>query len=145
MAYSNYNPSGQGIYAEFRHLLDTLEDSALIARLQDYRPTGRPGWHLRTLWNTYLASFFLDLPHINALIRRLHDDPTLREVCGFEEDGQLPHTETVKLLRSSFSVALNTWGVSRPLYLVELVDHTRPLFRPAGIFLPKQIEKPGAL
>ena len=106
MAYANYTLQGQsnnGIYADFRQLLETLDDDPIIARLQDYRPTGRPGWHLRTLWNAYLASFFLDLPHINALIRRLHDDPALREVCGFEEDGQLPHRTTFNRFISRLS------------------------------------------
>ena len=83
MAYIHHKIESQGVSAEFRQLLACLDDKAIIERLQAYRPTGRPGWPLRTMWNAYLASFFLDLPHTNALIRRLEDDPALREVCGF--------------------------------------------------------------
>ena len=36
----------------------------------------------------------LDLPHTNALIRRLEDDSTLREVCGFDEPYGLPCRRT---------------------------------------------------
>ncbi|MYC29196.1 MAG: transposase [Chloroflexi bacterium] len=94
MAYLHYNPAVQGVLAEFRQILACLDDSAIIDRLQAYRPTGRPGWPLRTMWNAYLASFFLDLPHTNALIRRLKDDPALRGVCGFREGDPLPHRTT---------------------------------------------------
>ena len=71
-----------------------LDDSALIERLQEYRHTGRPGWSLRPLWSAYLASFYLDLPHTNALIRRLEDDSALREVCDFDEPYGLPCRRT---------------------------------------------------
>ena len=39
-------------------------------------------------------SFHLDLPHTNALIRRLEDDPALRAVCGFVEPDGLPCRRT---------------------------------------------------
>ena len=97
MAYNNYNPTGQankGVYAELGQLLETLDDTAIIARLQAYRPTGRPGYPLRTLWNAYIAAFYLNLPHTNALIRRLQDDPLLREACGFEANAKLPVRRT---------------------------------------------------
>ena len=44
------------------------------------------------LWRAYLASFLLNLPHTNALIRPLQQDHELREVCGFP--GELPHRTT---------------------------------------------------
>ena len=83
-----------GTFAAFQELLAILDDSALIERLQEYRHTGRPGWSLRPLWCAYLASFYLDLPHTNALIRRLEDDSALREVCGFDEPYGLPCRRT---------------------------------------------------
>ena len=36
----------------------------------------------------------MDLPHTNALIRRLEDDPALRAVCGFGEPDGLPCRRT---------------------------------------------------
>ncbi len=44
------------------------------------------------MWRAYLASFFLNLGNTNDLIRRLQDDPSLRELCGF--GSQLPHRRT---------------------------------------------------
>ena len=39
-----------------------------------------------------MASFDLNMPHTNALIRRLQDDPLLRAICGF--NGHVPHRTT---------------------------------------------------
>ena len=64
--------------------LDAVDATALLDRLQTYRPTGRQGYPLNALWRAYLLSFVLDLPSTNALIRRLHDDQKLRLLCpGF--------------------------------------------------------------
>ena len=55
-----------GLLAE---IFASLDDSALLARLQEYRPTGRQGYPLKALWRAYVGSFVLKLPHTNALIR----------------------------------------------------------------------------
>ena len=68
---------------EIQQVLDAVDASALIERLRAYRRTGRPGYPLRSLWRAYLASFILNLPSTNALIRRLQDDLELRLLCGF--------------------------------------------------------------
>ena len=44
------------------------------------------------LWRAYVASFVLNLPHTNALIRWLSEDAELRAICGFGD--QLPHRTT---------------------------------------------------
>ncbi len=44
------------------------------------------------LWQAYVASFILNLPHTNALIRRLEDDLDFRHLCGFND--VLPHRTT---------------------------------------------------
>ena len=77
-----------GLLAE---IFATLDDSALLAKLQEYRPTGRQGYPLKALWRAYVGSFVLNLPHTNALIRRLEDDDGFRLLCGF---GTLPHRTT---------------------------------------------------
>lgn len=73
-------------------VLDSLEDSALIDRLWEYRQVGRQGYPIHTLWRAYVSSFILNLPHTNALIRRLEEDQDLRRICGFDE--YLPHRST---------------------------------------------------
>lgn len=68
---------------ELSALFEAIDDSELLNTLARYRWTGRPGWGLRALWRSYLAGFALNLPTTNALVRRLQDDPVLRDVCGF--------------------------------------------------------------
>ena len=77
-----------------RAVLDTASEAAapLLARLWAYRWNARPGYPLRALWRSYVASFHLNLPHTNALIRRLQEDAELRDLCGF--GNTLPHRST---------------------------------------------------
>ena len=81
----------QGGLAELAAVLASIDDAALLARLQEYRWTGRQGYSLRALWWAYLGAFVLNLPHTNALIRRLEDDADFRRLCGFSD---LPHRTT---------------------------------------------------
>ena len=92
MALSHYSTPAQDSLGELAAAFSSLDDAALLARLQDYRPTGRPGYPLKILWRAYVASFILNLPHTNALIRRLEDEPDFRYLCGFF--GPLPHRTT---------------------------------------------------
>ena len=82
----------QAYIAELSAIYANLDDDALLFRLQQYRHTGRPGYPLKALWYAYVASFVLNLPHTNALIRRLEDSPEFRAICGFEDT--LPHRTT---------------------------------------------------
>ena len=83
---------GQIQRRELEAVLDNLDDGPLCERLKYYRRNGRPGYPVRALWRAYVASFVLNLPHTNALIRLLDDSPALRVVCGFS--GPLPHRTT---------------------------------------------------
>ena len=81
--------------AELSAVFSALDDTALLKRLLEYNPVekaGRPGYPLKALWHSYVASFILNLPHTNALIRRLQDEPDLRHLCGFGD--VLPHRTT---------------------------------------------------
>ena len=92
MALSHHSTPAQDSLGELAAVFSSLDDAALLARLQEYRPTGRPGYPLKALWRAYVASFILNLPHTNALIRRLEDEPGFRYLCGFF--GPLPHRTT---------------------------------------------------
>ena len=81
----------QDYLGELSAVFSSLDDSALLVRLQEYRPTGRQGYPLKALWRAYVGSFVLNLAHTNALIRRLEDDADFRTLCGF---GDLPHRRT---------------------------------------------------
>ena len=86
---SDYQPPG---IAEIGRILDGVESEPLLDRLRAYRRVGRAGYPLAALWRACLASFLLNLPSTNALIRRLEDDVEPRVLCGFGAD--LPHRTT---------------------------------------------------
>ena len=64
----------------------------LVAHLKAHRRRGRHGYPVAAMWRAYLASFVLNLPNTNALIRRLQDDAKLRTACGLRR--RLPHRRT---------------------------------------------------
>jgi transposase len=68
---------------ELERIYDALDDEKLIARLKEYRWTGRPGHSVDAMWRSYLAGFVLNLPSTNALIRRLQEDRPLARLWGF--------------------------------------------------------------
>lgn len=72
------------LVAELSAAFDIINDEPLLAALAAYRWTGRPGWSVRALWRSYVASFVLNHGTTNDLIRRLQDDAELRDLCGFE-------------------------------------------------------------
>ena len=91
---SVHNRSAQMVYGISEPFWTPLRKphSPLLARLWAYRWNARPGYPLRALWRSYVASFHLNLPHTNALIRRLQEDTELRSLCGF--GNTLPHRST---------------------------------------------------
>ena len=76
---------------DLKDILSTIKAGALLERLKDYRHTGRPGYPLLAMWRAYIASFVLNLPSTNVLIRRLESSAELRLLCGFS---RLPHRTT---------------------------------------------------
>ena len=87
---------------ELSAIFSAIDDEPLLSALARYRWTGRPGWSLRALWRAYIAGSTLGLPTTNALVRRLQDDPALREVCGFT-GGALPSRWTFNRFVSRLS------------------------------------------
>ncbi len=100
MAYTHRTPStsrrttysSSDPLADLRATLDVLPDDDIVATLDSYRPTGRPGYDQRVMWRAYACAFLLHVPHTNALIRQLQVNPALRDICGFGE--QLPGRRT---------------------------------------------------
>lgn len=71
-----------------------LNDHRIIKTLRSYHPTGRPGYPPRPMLRAHLTAYLLNLPSTNELIRRLQDEPTLRELCGFNGNEPLPCRRT---------------------------------------------------
>ena len=91
--------------AEIASILEAIDASALVARLEAYRWKGtrwrgRRGFSPSAFWRAYVASFILNLSSTNALLRRLQDDPALRQLCGFTD---LPHRTTFNRFISRLS------------------------------------------
>ena len=73
-------------FSDLRAVLNVLRDDDIVAQLNAYRPTGRPGYDQRVMWRAYVASFLLNFPHTNALIRELQVNQALRDLCGFGDE-----------------------------------------------------------
>lgn len=79
---------------ELNGLFNVLPDSNLLKKLHAHRWTGRPGHDIKPTWHAFIAQYYLDLPSMNALIRRLEEDPYLVETCGFSTNSSLPTRRT---------------------------------------------------
>ena len=72
------------------HSLDASHE--LIAVLNDYRWTGRPGYAPEVMWRATLVRYLLKLRYVRDLIAQLNASRLLRRVCGFRDD--VPHEGT---------------------------------------------------
>lgn len=110
---------------ELKQIYDALPDDRLLKRLKKSRWTGRPGYEIEALWHAFLAQYYLDIPTMNSLIRRLQDDSYLVEVCGFDMDKPLPERRTFNrffehlsqrwiLVESCFNEAVNRLHMRLP-------------------------------
>ena len=71
--------------AEIELAINLLDCEELIVRLGEHQQMGRPSLHSRgPMFYAHLVAYILNVSSTNDLIRRLQDDPGLREVCGFE-------------------------------------------------------------
>ena len=69
-------------YGFLSAVLDGIDDVPLIERLNEYRRTGRRGYHPRAMLRAYLSKLVLKIRYNNQLLERLRGSRKLREVCG---------------------------------------------------------------
>ena len=74
------------------NILDELHHDELIAVLNDYRWTGRPGYAPEVMWRATLVRYLLKLRYTRDLIAQLKASRLLRRVCGLRE--AVPHEGT---------------------------------------------------
>ena len=74
------------------NILDELQHDELIAKLKDYRWTGRPGYAPDVMWRATLVRYLLRLRYTRDLIAQLKASRLLRRVCGLRET--VPHEGT---------------------------------------------------
>ena len=78
--------------SQVAEILDSIDATEIVSRLEEYRAKGGPKTYpVQAFWRAYLLTFLLDLSSINALLRRLDQDPLLTALCGFSK---LPHRTT---------------------------------------------------
>ncbi len=80
----------RGPFEELERLFEALDDDTLLASLQATRWTGRPGFPLRVMWRSLVASFYLGIIHDTDLVRALASNPLLASACGIESPGGVP-------------------------------------------------------
>ena len=69
---------------EVQSILETLDASNLLDRLTKPKNARGPrGFPPASMWRAFVASYILNLPSTNALVRRLEDKLELRLMCGF--------------------------------------------------------------
>jgi len=71
-------------------LFDALPDTQLLNALQRTRWTGRPGYPIKVMWRTLVASFYLGIVHDTDLIRALRSNPLLAAACGIKSPKGVP-------------------------------------------------------
>ena len=74
---------------ELKAVFENLHDEELLEALQKTRWTGRPGYPIRVMWRTIIASYVLDIPTIEGLRRRL-EDPFIAILCSIHSDAEIP-------------------------------------------------------
>ena len=77
-------------FAELEAVFEALPDGELLEALEETRWTGRPGYPIRVMWRTLVASFFLGIVHDTDLIRALQSNPLLAEACGIDWPDGVP-------------------------------------------------------
>ena len=73
-------------YAFLRSILDEIDVSQLVQRLEEYRWTGRQGYSPESMWRAVLLRYLLNLRYTRELIVRLRTSQELRSLCGFGAD-----------------------------------------------------------
>jgi IS5 family transposase len=80
----------RGPFEELERLFEALDDGDLLNALEATRWTGRPGYPLRVMWRTLVASFYLGIIHDTDLVRALDSNPLLALTCGIEGRDGVP-------------------------------------------------------
>lgn len=86
-------PRSGPLTTELIRLFDAISADALIARLQKTVGRGPKGYAAQTLFNVFIASYYLNADSIAATVRALQDNPSLALACGLNQ--QIPSRPTL--------------------------------------------------
>ena len=120
MAYRNVRtlrqqPQLPPIVQEIKAVLVELSehDGELLEALRGPRRRGRPGYDPEILWHCYVAYYFLGLPSVSELIRRLYDNPYIARACGIDSQESIPSQPTFSRFFTKLSERLTRGRVNR--------------------------------
>lgn len=99
------------IVEELEAIFESLPDDELLVKLRGPRRRGRPGYDPEALWRCYVVYYALGLESVSDLIRLLHDNPFIAQVCGINRPEGIPSQPTfsrfgAKLAKRPFSLAV---------------------------------------
>ena len=114
---------GERLTPKLQQLIRTLE----VARVEDPLPdlrrmTGRPQRDRAALARSFVAKAVLNLPTTEALIDRLHQDRSLKRLCGFDLFRKLPDAATFSRAFAEFARLELPQRVHAALILAHLSD-----------------------
>lgn len=89
---------------ELKEIFDSIPYKDLVKRLKAYRWTGRPGYPIEAMLKAFIASYYLPIKSIAGLVRRLQEDPVLKEACGFDISKPIPHRSTFSRFFSRLTI-----------------------------------------
>jgi hypothetical protein len=87
-----------------RQLIAVLELVQIEAMVGPWHGgAGRPAPHERAIARAFVAKAVYNLSHTRQLLDRLHNDPSLRRICGWQSRREIPHES--QFLRAFVSFA----------------------------------------
>ncbi len=103
------------VVQEIKAVLDELSehDDELLEALRGPRRRGRPGYDPVILWHCFVAYYFLGLPSVSELIRRLYDNPYIARTCGIGSPEEIPSQPTFSRFFAKLSERIMRGRVNR--------------------------------
>ena len=102
LSYQRRN--GNAVTRELKAVINSLVDNAFRHQLHGTKHQVGAGCLMEPLWKAYLLSFILNMDCTNDLVRKLEENPSFAEACGFNMDRPLPSRWTFDRLISTLTL-----------------------------------------
>ncbi len=88
LSYQRRN--GDSLSSDLKAVINGLVGNEFRRQLQGTKRRVGAGYLMEALWKAYLLSFILNMDSTNDLLRKLQENPTFADICGFNMDTPLP-------------------------------------------------------
>jgi hypothetical protein len=82
--------NADAITEELKAVINNLVNNEFRYNLHRVRRHVGAGYLMEQLWKAYMISFILDMDCTNDLVRKLEENPSFADICGFDMDKPLP-------------------------------------------------------